>query len=202
MNTSGWVFITLLSFFYGGMNLLLAFAWKKILEHCNTQVSLNWAVKTYGISQLAKYVPGNIFHIAGRQALAMADGFSSKEILKSNIYELILISVAGSTSFFLIISIIFPLLTPALSIIAFLSSILIIYWVLSKFLSKAISTAFITQIVFLIFSALVFTIILAFIIHKQTINYEILICIVGAYTVAWLAGLITPERQQVLEYVS
>lgn len=192
MNISSWMFIVLLSFFYGATNSLLSFSWKKILEHCNTHVSFKWAIKTYGISQLAKYVPGNVFHIAGRQALAMADGFSSKEVLKSNIYELILISLAGSTSIFLITHIIFPSLTTSLSIILFLSSLIIVNWLLRFFLSPAMSTAFMIQIVFLICSSVIFTVILGFIIHKQAINYEILICISGAYTIAWLAGLITP----------
>lgn len=192
MNTFGWTFIVLLSCFYGATNLLLAFAWKKILEHCNTRVNLQWAVKTYGISQLAKYVPGNVFHIAGRQALAMADGLSTKEIFKSNIYELILISLTGSTSALLIIQLIFPSLTFLLSVILFLSSLVIIYWLLRIFLSPAISTAFIIQLVFLICSSVIFTIILGFIIHKQGLSYEIIIYICGAYTVAWLAGLITP----------
>ena len=49
---------------YASANMLLILAWKMLLQHLGIAVNFVWVIKTYGVSQLAKYVPGNIFHLA------------------------------------------------------------------------------------------------------------------------------------------
>ena len=91
---------------------MLALAWWNLLAQFGASVSKRWAIKTYGISQLAKYVPGNIFHLAGRQAMGMAAGTPGWVLAKSSIWELVLISIAGAMFSLLAL----PLLIPGLSV--------------------------------------------------------------------------------------
>jgi hypothetical protein len=52
---------------YGGAGFLIAVAWARILES-REPISLRDQTALYGISQIAKYAPGNIFHFVGRHA--------------------------------------------------------------------------------------------------------------------------------------
>lgn len=192
MSTSTWTFIASLALFYGISNFLLTLAWKEILKHCQILVSFKWAIRTYGISQLAKYIPGNIFHIAGRQALGMASGLSSKGILRSNIFELMLIATAGSTFIWLALSIILPALPLLAGLALSLVSIAAIFILLNFFMSNALAQAFMLQTFFLIISAVIFVSILVLITHNGYIEYSNLLYIGSVYIIAWLAGLITP----------
>nr|WP_167507618.1 hypothetical protein [Rahnella aquatilis] len=189
---SSWILIALMAICYGMINLLLAVAWKNILLHFDISVKKKWAIKTYGISQLAKYIPGNIFHIAGRQAIAMASGYPSKGVLKSSLYELILIAIAGATSIFLIIPIVFPSIPQIVGIIITALSIITTFTVIKLLLSRAMSYAFLLQLLFLSISSIIFTFILTEISFKDRIQFSYYVYIFGAYTIAWLAGLVTP----------
>jgi uncharacterized membrane protein YbhN (UPF0104 family) len=189
---SSWILIAVMAISYGMINLLLAVAWKDILRHFGISVKKKWAIKTYGISQLAKYIPGNIFHIAGRQAIAMAAGYPSKRVLKSNVYELVLIALAGSTSIFLIIPLILPTVSQFAGIILTALSIIVTFIVIKIFFSKQLSYAFLLQLLFLSTSAIIFTFILTEISFKDPIQPSHYIYIFGTYTIAWLAGLVTP----------
>ncbi len=91
-----WTEIVAFALIYGLANLMLAFAWRDLLEKFGAQVTNRWAIKTYGVSQLAKYVPGNIFHLAGRQAIGMAAGIPGWPLAKSTIWELGLIAIGGA----------------------------------------------------------------------------------------------------------
>ncbi|MEE8729617.1 MAG: hypothetical protein SOI28_06415 [Rahnella inusitata] len=192
MSFSAWLYIAGMVVVYGSSNFLLASAWREILKHCRINVDLKWATRTYGISQLAKYIPGNIFHIAGRQALGMASGLSPKPILKSNIYELALIATAGATSIWLVLSIIIPEITLFFGIILTLFSIAVVMFSLRLMLSNDLARAFALYILFLIISAVIFITILTLITYNEHVEYNNLLYIGGAYIIAWLAGLITP----------
>lgn len=192
MSVSTWSSITGLALLYGLSNILLALAWRDILNHCQLDIKSAWVIRTYGISQLAKYIPGNIFQIAGRQALGMASGLPSKGILKSNIYELMLIAIAGSTSIWLALPIIFPSIPFLAGLILTLVNMAGIYILLRIYLSQYLSTAFMFQTLFLIISSIIFVTILSLINNGQYIDYISYIYIGATYIIAWLAGLITP----------
>jgi hypothetical protein len=64
-----------------------------ILKRLGVDVSHACSVEIYGIFQLARHVPGNVFHITGRQALVMSNGISSRILAKLTDLELGFISV-------------------------------------------------------------------------------------------------------------
>jgi len=91
-----WSEIVIFTLIYGLANLMLAYAWLNLLKKFGAPVSNRWAIKAYGVSQLAKYVPGNIFHLAGRQTIGMAAGVPGWPLAKSSIWELGLLTLAGA----------------------------------------------------------------------------------------------------------
>ena len=82
---------------YGLGNLLLARAWWHQLKYVGVTSSWSWTRRIYGISQLGKYIPGNVFHLAGRQALGLAAGIPGRPLAQSMAWELGLIAIAGAS---------------------------------------------------------------------------------------------------------
>jgi len=90
----------LLTFSYGFSQLLLSSSWIKILKLSGETVKdSSQCFSIYGKTQIAKYLPGNIFHFAGRQILGQRAGYSQNALAAASVYEsLILIIVAGLIS--------------------------------------------------------------------------------------------------------
>jgi uncharacterized membrane protein YbhN (UPF0104 family) len=191
-DSSKWSMVAGLSVIYGLSNLMLAFAWWNLLRQFGANASPKWATKIFGISQLAKYVPGNIFHLAGRQTMGMAVGISGWTLAKSSIWELGLISVAGAMFGVLTL----PLLIPNLSIIIsaglFAAAVVAAVIVVRRFGGVQIVRAFSWHLAFLALSGLVFTALIGLLVESTTISGVKWLAVCGAYVVAWLIGLITP----------
>lgn len=177
---------------YATANLLLALAWKTLLQHLGIVVNFVWAIRTYGISQLAKYVPGNIFHLAGRQAIGQAAGLPAWPLAKSTVWELGLLSVTGAMFCVLALPYFIPkfsILPAAVSFICLLGIVLV---TLRKYVGSSIARAVELYAVFLTISGLIFTVLLMLLITKCSIPPLQTILICGTFVVAWLAGMITP----------
>ena len=183
--------ILFLSLLYGASNILLAQAWWYLLSFLGNKTTQTWAIKTYGISQLAKYVPGNIFHLAGRQAMGMAAGFTAGVLVKSTLWELGLLTVAGTLFGLLAVPLILPDLSKSTPIIIFIVLVIGCICVMKHLLSSAVGSAFLRQITFLAISGFIF-IVAILIVAPKIITSAIFIPLCGAYVVAWLAGLVTP----------
>jgi glycosyltransferase 2 family protein len=186
-----WLILFFFSIIYAISGIFLAFAWKDILNFLKTEVDKLQAIKIYGLSQLAKYVPGNIFHLAGRQALGMASDLPAINLAKSTVWELGLMVFSGLFFGLLTIPLLLPSLSIHTSIIIFLLLFMIVVICMSKWLSKFISRAFVFQTIFLLLTGVIFTSIL-YIINPDVISISTFSVFIGAYIIAWLAGLITP----------
>ncbi|MEM1082234.1 MAG: hypothetical protein AAGH65_11695, partial [Pseudomonadota bacterium] len=90
-----WLALGALGLAYAVFSILLALAWWKMLLHLDTQSTPHWAVYAYGFSQLGKYLPGNVFHFAGRHVMGMAAGHMSSSLIYSTVLELVLLVVSG-----------------------------------------------------------------------------------------------------------
>lgn len=186
----GLIFV-LLGCLYGAANLLLAVAWQRVLAFLDIPVKTLWAIRVYGVSQLAKYVPGNIFQFAGRQAIGMAAGISGARLLKSTAYEVVVLILAGA--FFGILAI--PLLWGAASELAvqlfFLTMIIAVGWALGRYFSHHLAAAWWLHSSFLAISGMVFWAALWIVSPQHHISASGA-TIGGAYILAWLVGLVTP----------
>lgn len=187
-DTTAWSLIGLLALVYGSANVLLAQAWWHLLGFFDMEVERKWAVRAYGLSQLAKYVPGNIFHLAGRQALGMAVGLPAGPLAKSTLWELGLIVAAGALFGCLATPLVWSKLPVYASAGAFGAILMGFFIALRRLLSPSVSAALLWQIIFLAISGAVFVGVLVLV----TPTFSAFSALCGAYVIAWLAGLVTP----------
>jgi hypothetical protein len=190
-NLAAWSIVALLALVYGAGNLLLARAWWHLLAFFEVKTKWRWACKAYGLSQLAKYVPGNIFHLAGRQALGMAAGLPTRPLVKSAVWELGLIAIAGALFSLLTVPLVWPDLSLWLSYLLFVVVTAILFAALYKLLSSSLAVALIWQMAFLVVSGLVFFGTLTLVVTPTTVLPAMTV-LCGAFVIAWLVGLVTP----------
>lgn len=184
---------------YGLVSVSLGCVWKNILAASGTVKSYRWSISIYGISQIAKYIPGNVFHFAGRQVLGMASGVPGKVLAKSTFLELALLVFCGSL-FSIILIPYFLKLAPSFIIVSFfvfLITSLLCSYLISKFYSSFLAKAFIVQVVFLVFSGSIFYFLLCLIngfsflvLNEDKHWFEFYVP--AAFVTAWLIGLVTP----------
>lgn len=187
-----WSWVAALALIYGVSNLMLALAWWNLLGQFGARTSRRWAMRAYGISQIAKYVPGNIFHLAGRQAMGMAAGLAGWPLVKSAVWELGLISATGGLFGLLAL----PLLVPGLPVTAsaglFAASIGIAVILLLRFIGLPAARAFGWYVGFLVISALLFVGLVELLADNPDTGGGFWLPLGGAYVLAWLIGLVTP----------
>jgi len=187
-----WLAIAVLSFIYGLSSLMLAMAWWNLLRKFGTDTTYRWAIWTYGISQLAKYVPGNIFHLAGRQAIGMADGFPGWPLAKSTIWELGLVTLAGAVLGIFAL----PLVDANISLlnvgISFFVVAIAVASLLGFYATMAATKAFAWYLLFFSISSALFVGLIQIVSPLSLPNVSLWFAMGGAYILAWMAGFLTP----------
>ena len=178
-----------LSIVYGVANLIMVLSWKNILQHLGVSVSTRWATGVYGTSQLAKYIPGNIFHFLSRQAMGAEAGVPAMPLVKSTLWELGVFAIAGSLAILLVLPNLYQDQCSGLSIVLFVLVSVIAMWISQRWFSRWVAHALGWDILFLCVSGLVFVAVLSLF---TTVPATAVILIGGSYVLAWLAGLVTP----------
>lgn len=179
-----------LAFLYGFCGLFMAFAWQKLLNEYSLEVPRKWIVFIYGKTQIMKYVPGNIFHLAGRQAEGMRIGLAAKPLAKTTMWELLIQSSAALpfvAAIFLFRINVNPFII-GLSCVA-LFTILAFVW--TKIGSANFAACFSIHSLFHLCAGLIFfLLVISFATSLK--SGTTLFYLPAAYIVAWLIGLITP----------
>lgn len=185
------LYLFLLAFFYGACNLLLARAWWNQLQVYGTKVNWNWAIKTFGTSQIAKYVPGNIFQFAGRQAIGMSAGVSAKALAKSSFLEVITLIFAGGTFLCFLLPTYLHFFNPYQASAVFVIIVSSVYFLLTTNMQILVGRGYIWQTIFLLCSALCFWVVLFLFDSSKTVVLGFP-TVWGAFVISWLAGFVTP----------
>lgn len=191
LSLSVWGSLALLALIYGFTNMFLARAWWCQLKIFAIESSWAPTLRIYGLSQLARYVPGNIFHLAGRQALGIAAGLQARPLVKSAAWELGSIAVAGAAFGVLIVPMVWTSLNQFVAVAVFLLLLFVIFVILDRAISKAAAVALLWQSLFLSISGLIFlgTLLL---LADHVSFYPLIPSLCGSFVVAWLLGLLTP----------
>lgn len=85
--------------FYGLFITVMSASWRIILEFfSNKRIPLRIAFTVYAKANIAKYLPGNVMHFAGRNVLGHKFGWSHSDIAASSLLEVAFMEV---TAFFL-----------------------------------------------------------------------------------------------------
>lgn len=190
--TTTWAFLGLLVLVYGASNTLLARAWWQLLKQVRLQTPWSWVLKTYGITQINKYIPGNIFHLAGRQALGMSAGLAARPLAQSALWELALLAVLGGLYGALAVPLGWPQMSPATAAVLWASLLVGGYAALCGVRARPVALAMCWQAGFLMTSGAVFIAVLLMTNHTSDLAYSAWPALCGAYVLAWLAGLVTP----------
>lgn len=143
-------------------------------------------------TEISKYLPGNIFHFIGRQALASKIGISQVEMAKISLLFsfLLLVGTVISSTFFAFLSNGIP--AYILTLMG-LSSTIIIIAVIYMYPSFPISKK-ITMNIYLAISVALQGIMLGIIIMYQSDGFtsELFFQCISIYIVSWLIGFVTP----------
>jgi len=189
-----WLVVGGFAVIYGGANLLLTAAWRSLLSALRIKMSWRWVMTVYGISQLAKYVPGNVFQFAGRQAMGMAEGMPGWILAKSMMWELCLLCIAGALYGILASPLLFHLLPKWLSLVFFILVVAVVGELLSIWKSKSVALAFVCYVGFLGISAGLFVGLVSIMAQSSPVAVvpTSWVLLGAAFVVAWLVGLMTP----------
>jgi len=193
LTISSWYAFVGLSFFYGCYSLLLApLAWTNLLAYFGVSVPLYWSIRTYGISQLAKYVPGNIFHFASRQAIGVSEGLPSIPLAKSTIWDILLQAISAIFFGILILPSFLPNFNEKIAFVVFICTIFLYVYIIAHYWNVKIGYAASLYTISLILSSVLFIAILYILLPISVFNNLPILSIFGAYVVAWLVGMVTP----------
>lgn len=191
LTTALWCGLAGLAITYGCANLLLAIAWQKLLAHLEWQEEADWCIRTYGLTQIAKYVPGNVFQFAGRQAMGMSRGISGWILARSSFLELALLCMSGSLFVVLVLPAFFAEFSTYLACVLFFLLVSLSTYLVKRVIGVCAAQAHFAYIIFLLISGMIFVIIIILINKNGAGNYNI-IFLASAFVIAWLIGLVTP----------
>jgi len=169
------------------------YAWHlMLLEYAKKSFNYISSYYYFAKTEISKYLPGNIFHFVGRQALASKLNISQVDMAKISLLftiSLMVATIISSTILAIFVSNI-AMYLKLLMVLASIVALLLIYFsypIISK-KTKAKTTAILT------FSISLQGIMLALIVYAQvdTLNLEQFLKIASAYIISWLIGFITP----------
>lgn len=191
---------------------LLSTAWQRFMIWFGQS---NEAVKNchaiYARTQIAKYIPGNVFHFAGRHVLGSQVGFGHGSLAGATIYEVtgLLVASSGLALLGIVLYGTNQIKVSALNISAIFFVTLLILLVLNKAIAKSpklrgfnlqdkkiteimmvlIPTYFLYVAFFLIIGGILFSVVYAV---SDIENIHQLGFVITTFAVSWIAGYITP----------
>jgi glycosyltransferase 2 family protein len=199
------------SIIYGLSEFLLSFAWRRLLIWCgHKDISVNVCNRIYGKSQIAKYIPGNVFHVVGRHVLGSQAGVKHMVLAGATIYEIlgllsisILIGFGGMIIFGLgniyfslyqIILIILTTLVITSLVTALAPYIMSLRGIILPYKGiwdsvRNISKIYLFYFIFFLIAGLLLVIIVNIFLD---INFIITAKLVAIFSIAWVAGFIIP----------
>jgi hypothetical protein len=196
---------------YAADNFLIVLAWHRLLKWFGEK-DLSWrlSVAIYGRTQIAKYIPGNIFHFSSRHLMGHESGFEHASLLGAMVFEILgqltAASLIALIGFFIGIRSAVSIIAILLILLAALASPIVIQYMLNhiKFfkgklnlpplegmaLLKSLLSIWWLYLAFFIISNVVFSgIVIGVVGRELTIPISILFV---AFTISWLAGFIAP----------
>ena len=190
MGWGTWFVLSFIFFIYGSSNTLLALSWRELLSHFTLPVPRMWSIWAWGVSQIAKYVPGNIFHLAGRQALGVSAGYSHRPLAVSAIWELCILAVMALPFAVLLLPLVAGSVRPIGALVSFIFVAVISLLAAKVVFGQHVSRSMFFVLSYLVISALVFVSIVQ--LNSSALAFDKITLLSGAFVLAWLVGLVTP----------
>jgi glycosyltransferase 2 family protein len=197
------------SLFFALAELFLAFGWFLVLRAQGISPSdFTWrsAWSLYGKSQIAKYIPGNVFHIVGRHMLARQSRITHGALFLATILEIIFLVLSAALISLLSLGQIALILDKKFSLLLLITAAAAVIFLLlfallrrrtdfsrkwNKLNKARLSAALLSDFLFLVASCMLFIIILICF-SEPVIIFRTWPLIAGAYTFSWAVGFIVP----------
>ena len=177
---------------YAAAMVLLAGAWRQILHFLSIFPERGWLLRSYGDYQIAKYVPGNIANILGRQVSAAQEGFNMKTIATSTALELGGMLACGGL-FWLMLILVKLGWSASTILVTTTIGIVLVGSALSALRASQLVLALAMQLGFLAISGFVFSgVLMATIEIPLEWNLAMILSVVATFNAAWLVGMVTP----------
>lgn len=191
LTANDWLVLVLLALLCALSGVLLAFAWRALLHKHGVNIPMASAVRIYGVSQIAKYVPSNVVHLIGRQALASAEGLPAWPVAKSTLWELGCLPYAALLCAPLVLPLLVSHISPLVGAVLFVAVLVFGIAAASKLVGGAVARAIAYQAAYLLIAGAQFLIVLLLLAPDATIApFALAVC--GASVLAWAAGFLTP----------
>lgn len=199
-------------FAYAGASFFLSSAWYQILSSLSTHsLSVQFIRSIYVRSQIAKYIPGNVMHIASRHISLNRLGISHKPLALASLTEIIGLVSAAST-FAVIGSVLFGIrgeyiqqqqLYYGLAVSGIFLLFLPIIFKVSLRLFPASRNLLVnprlqrvllrTYCEYLLFFAIAGAILVGLVFQVQgSLGFNNILAIIACFSISWLAGFIAP----------
>ena len=172
----------------GAANTLLGIAWRHLLAHVGVDASPRWAIRIHGVSQIGRYVPGNILQFAGRQALGMAAGLPAGPLARSVVWELGLLVSLGGALALSVLPLRFAAVPPVVPTLLALAVLLPVLW---RLFGPSVARAAFWQLAFFIVYSTTFVATVE-LVQGHTFAWSVAPTVAAAFALAWLIGLVTP----------
>ncbi|AGK95500.1 lysylphosphatidylglycerol synthase domain-containing protein [Clostridium pasteurianum] len=211
------IFVILMSIGYAVTVYISSYAWKSILEFINKDsIPFKDITGVYVKSNIAKYLPGNVMHFAGRNLLASRLGFKQLDITFCTILEIVVLiftaviiplifamRIFRNSLEYALLKVNHNIIWVVLTALAIL--VLLAIWIIckkkqllknyshiftKKFLILLCKLFFIYSIT-LIIPGIFLMLSLKFILHCN-VSLNMTMIIISSYTISWVLGFIAP----------
>ncbi len=206
--TNALLMLAVCSLIYGCNGFLLSSAWWRLLViHGSTENDRLLCHIIYSRTQIAKYLPGNVFHFAGRYTLGRDAGISKLALIGSTFYETFGVLFAAGA--FSLAGILFyrqtgiqalSIAKPSIDLVLLLGILFTLIVIVHKIarsrgivykkkqVLQLISVGTIYVAFFLVFGVIACMVVGI----TTTVKMGDLVLIVTAFSIAWVAGFVTP----------
>ncbi|MEQ8900590.1 MAG: lysylphosphatidylglycerol synthase domain-containing protein [Roseovarius sp.] len=184
-----WTRLAALGFVYGAAMLFLAEQWHRIIGLFGEEPRRRtWP--SYTSTLVARYLPGNVFHIVGRMAWLRRGGLSDSALLRSSALELALTPVAAG----ILLLPFLPFLPQPIPIISFVIAAFILIAVAAHPRLRSLAFSWLPRLAPALIFGLAFMAVLAgvFVAVANAVSPVAPQSAVAVALGAWLAGYATP----------
>ncbi|HEY4093123.1 MAG TPA: hypothetical protein VGN46_16545 [Luteibacter sp.] len=192
LSSNDWLAFACLSLLGICMNACLGLAWRAVLAWNAVRVDARWAIATYAITHVARYVPGNIFHYAGRQAVGMAAGLPARALARASFMELAMVASCGALLGLFAAPLVIPELDALWWRLTAMILVIVTLGVVFRLGGRRLAEALALYTAYLVMSGLTFLAFIALRGSFQTFQSQDVVAFGAAYIVAWLIGMLAP----------
>lgn len=173
--------------------MLGIFAWQFMLHNYATE-SFNYKTAYYYFSktEIAKYLPGNVFHFVGRQALASSLGINQKDMAKVSLLFsfLLLAATIFASTFFALFADHIPVYILTLMVLSCIITAVAVYYTYPSLPMKKKIQINLLLLVSISMQGIMLGIIIA--VLSKNITIALFFECISIYIISWLIGFATP----------